>query len=362
MAENNDRKMWWYDIRQKLQEPFRLDELQFRVLAAFPKNSPTAARISSYIDARTVFDRLDAVVGAGGWQVDHDASGGQVITALELWDPFLERWIRKEDGGFIGGQDDVASTKGTLSDGVKRAAVAWGIFRYGAWLPLFIIPWAPDRKYLYRSELGWMRARIPEWAKPGGTGRPNGDALDVLDLRKEGPDNRKPEPPSGPMEPEIERVVDRETGEIISAQPAPPPAANGRPYAPEVVVDRLIELALDFEKALLGGGHKDDLERIDNIRGAVRGNLELAFAGDDHSADKVHSFLAAVWGPHTTSTTQLGPAKLMAHRKHLNWSQDAGGQWTPDPMSMQEIQAVVRARMEEQHAGSLFPEANDGRL
>jgi len=357
MVDNDKRSAWWTEVHNKLQDPFRLDELQFRVLAAFPKNSPTAARVSAYIDARTVFDRLDAVVGAGGWQVDHDASGGQVITALELWDPFLERWIRKEDGGFIGGQDDVASTKGTLSDGVKRAAVAWGIFRYGAWLPLFIIPWAPDRKYLYRSELGWMRARVPEWAKPGGAGRPNGDALDVLDLRKEGPDNRKPEPR---LEAEVELVVDKETGEVISDLPAPPPAVNGRPYAPEVVTARLMEVALQFEEEILHGGHADDVERIDNLRGAVRGSMEKAFAGDPHSTEKVHSFLASVWGDDVTSSSQLGPAKVLAHKKHLNWSQDSGGDWQIDELAAKEIRAVVQHRMEEQHEGSLFPEATDG--
>lgn len=181
-TQRQERREYWQEIRQQLAAPFEIHELNFK-----PQNTYEDkgwARIVTYLDARAYFERLDEVLGVGAWQVKHDASGSQLITRIDVWDPFIESWVTKEDGGHVGGNRDGQGeqTKGTLSDGVKRAGVALGIGRYLYRMPAFLIPWRPGQKYIPWQHEDALREAVPSWALPDGSGYPD-TPRDVIDLR-----------------------------------------------------------------------------------------------------------------------------------------------------------------------------------
>jgi hypothetical protein len=80
-----------------------------------------------YVDARAVMDRLDAVVGPGGWQCSYTPGVGNSIVCNIGILVVGDQWIWKADGA---GPSDMEAEKGALSDAFKRAAVRWGIGRY----------------------------------------------------------------------------------------------------------------------------------------------------------------------------------------------------------------------------------------
>src|SRR5262249_8607507 len=116
----------------------------------------------AYIDARDVMDRLDAVLGAGGWQDNYTglADGNGLCRLTLLLDGI---WIPKEEGGGEGGQQGAGGEgKGGCWDALRGGAVKGGIGRY-----------------LYRLEAVWcdydapkkqIKAppRLPAWALPAG--------------------------------------------------------------------------------------------------------------------------------------------------------------------------------------------------
>jgi hypothetical protein len=132
----------------------------------------------AYLDAREVAGRLDEVVGPLGWQVVHQVLGDQLVTGIGIRDPATGGWVWKWDSGFVGkaqyedekesgGSDPIGrrddegkARKGTLSDGLKRAAVLWGIGRYLYRLPKVWVAYDPKRKSLADTP------RLPPWALP----------------------------------------------------------------------------------------------------------------------------------------------------------------------------------------------------
>ncbi len=91
----------------------------------------------AYVDARTVMDRLDYVVGPENWRDSyHETATNRVICELGIW--VGDRWVTKSDGA---GATAFEGEKGAISDAFKRAAVKFGIGRYlyelpNEWLPL----------------------------------------------------------------------------------------------------------------------------------------------------------------------------------------------------------------------------------
>jgi hypothetical protein len=84
----------------------------------------------AYVTARAVMDRLDAVMGVGGWQDSYEPlAAGCVLCRLSL--KFADEWVTRED---VGGQseqpDEADRLKAAYSDALKRAAVKFGIGRY----------------------------------------------------------------------------------------------------------------------------------------------------------------------------------------------------------------------------------------
>lgn len=110
---------------QELTKPFPESRLEWRVLRAGKNAKGLWAIVAPYIQSRAIFDRLDEVVGPDNWQISHSPSDKGVITTISLYNGI--DWVKKSDGA---GYTDIESFKGGISDGVKRAAVCWGIGRY----------------------------------------------------------------------------------------------------------------------------------------------------------------------------------------------------------------------------------------
>ena len=172
---NPESAQWWAEVQAKLAQPFPADQVNWKPQKTWNpedwndknKANHTLALAVAYIDARVVADRLDAVFTPGGWQVEHRQEGSQLLTGLGVYDPFQDAWLWKWDGGHINGEDKNGEvTKGTLSDGLKRAAVLWGIGRYLYFLPRNKVSYDPKYRKLSHTP------RLPAWALPDGTGRP----------------------------------------------------------------------------------------------------------------------------------------------------------------------------------------------
>jgi len=110
------------EILEQLSEPFPNEAIEWKP-QAFNRDKTRALAIP-YITSRHVMGRLDEVVGPAGWEYDFeplpDGSTKGKLTVLG---------ITKCDKGFVSGEDD-AGLKGSVSDGLKRAAVLFGIGRY----------------------------------------------------------------------------------------------------------------------------------------------------------------------------------------------------------------------------------------
>jgi hypothetical protein len=134
-------------IAAALSAPFPAADVKLKPQAV--KNNRALA--ISYIDARAVMDRLDAVVGVDGWSDAYTVlPGGEVECRLSV--RFGEAWVTKAD---VGGQseqpDDGDKLKAAFSDALKRAAVKFGVGRYlyrlgGVWMD-----YDPVRKQIVRG-------------------------------------------------------------------------------------------------------------------------------------------------------------------------------------------------------------------
>ena len=122
------------NLKEKLEKPFLDDELEFRVGAT--NSDKTKGLALAYVQARSIQNRLDDVVGIENWKVSYKEINGGFIAKLEL--KIDNEWIAKEDGA---GTTDYEAIKGEISCAFKRVASVWGIGRYlyeneGQWLPI----------------------------------------------------------------------------------------------------------------------------------------------------------------------------------------------------------------------------------
>jgi hypothetical protein len=103
-----------------------------------------------YIDARAVQDRLDDVLGIDGWEDDYEVlPDGSVMCRLRV--KIGDQWLMKVDVGSPSEQPDGGDRlKAAFSDGLKRAAVKFGIGRYLYRLPSQWVDWDPQRKQFVR--------------------------------------------------------------------------------------------------------------------------------------------------------------------------------------------------------------------
>jgi hypothetical protein len=142
------------------------EQLEFwrELLAPFPGDALSVKKMGgtelTYIDKRSLANRLDSIVGPTGWYPEYrDAGGRGLICKLFLYVPMPDgtwAWMSKEDGGSdegmtkkVGGQqveDTDNSFKSELTNAFRRAAQdAWGIGRYlyQKGIPIFLDPSIP---------------------------------------------------------------------------------------------------------------------------------------------------------------------------------------------------------------------------
>lgn len=143
------------NLLEALAEPFSLDEVEFKPQAV----SGNRALAICYIDARVVMDRLDRVLGIGGWQTTYRELEHGVVCRLRV--RVDENWIEHEDVGSYSDQPDKGDRlKAAFSDALKRAAVHVGIGRYLYSLPSSWVDYDPQKKTFLKTP------KLPDWAMP----------------------------------------------------------------------------------------------------------------------------------------------------------------------------------------------------
>lgn len=112
------------DLLKKLREPFRKEELEFRVGAT--NNDKSMGLALAYVQARAIQNRLDELFGVDGWTVSYKEISAGFICSLSI--KINDRWVTKEDGA---GMTEYESVKGGISNAFKRVASSgFGVGRY----------------------------------------------------------------------------------------------------------------------------------------------------------------------------------------------------------------------------------------
>jgi hypothetical protein len=166
------------ELARRFAQPFAANEIEWRVQSSGKTQRGPWVRVLAYVTNRAIMDRLDAVCGIAGWKNEYKPlPDGALTCGLSI--RVGEEWITKWDGA---DKTDIESTKGGLSNAMKRAAVQWGIGRYLYHLEegYAIIANMDDRDAEYLKEnsqkhgpaLKWRPPLLPEWALPGGAGKP----------------------------------------------------------------------------------------------------------------------------------------------------------------------------------------------
>jgi len=110
---------------EKLKAPFDESDIEWRITRSGKSSAGVWARAVPYIQARAVYDRLDAVVGSQNWQSDFRIFDNGAISRIGI--RFPAGWVWKSQGA---APSDIESFKGMLSNAEKRAGSSWGIGRY----------------------------------------------------------------------------------------------------------------------------------------------------------------------------------------------------------------------------------------
>lgn len=112
------------EIQEKLQNPFKPEEIEWRVGST--NGDKTKGLALPYITNRAIQNRLDEVFGCFGWKNEYkEWKGDAQLCGISIF--HNGEWITKWDGADNSNMD---GTKGGLSDSMKRAAYQWGIGRY----------------------------------------------------------------------------------------------------------------------------------------------------------------------------------------------------------------------------------------
>ena len=159
----------WEKVRSGLEAKFDDKDLEW-----MPKMKRNGRQMwLCYIDARAVEKRLDDVVGMGNWHDEYErwGQGRGVLCKLTIFG------VTKQDAA---DESDIESTKGGVSNALKRAAVKFGVGRYlydgePIWLPederpqgRFVEPVAPVARQQRRQQ-----------PSPGKGQEPTGTSADV---------------------------------------------------------------------------------------------------------------------------------------------------------------------------------------
>lgn len=115
---------------RQLKQPFAASDLEWRVQqSGIGKNGKPYAMVMAYVTNRAIMNRLDEVLGVGGWRNEFlplpNSVGEGALCGISL--KIDGEWITKYDGA---DNTSIEATKGGLSAAMKRAAVQWSIGRY----------------------------------------------------------------------------------------------------------------------------------------------------------------------------------------------------------------------------------------
>ena len=133
----------------ELAEPFEEKYIEWRIMRSGSGAKGPWAMLAAYLDARGVQNRLDAVCGPGGWQVEYKSIDGGMLCGISI-EVEPGTWVTKWDGAQ---NTDVEAIKGGISGAFKRAAAVWGIGRY-----LYDL----GEQWAKVSENGANQARLPD--------------------------------------------------------------------------------------------------------------------------------------------------------------------------------------------------------
>ncbi|MFA5379457.1 MAG: phage recombination protein Bet [Dehalococcoidia bacterium] len=144
-------------------------------------------------------------------------------------------------------------------------------------------------------------------------------------------------------------IIDQHTGEILEGEVTEKPTAKKpapvRPYDPETVRDGIAK------KVTVKGAMTANDKQI----GLLASQLETCFAGDKDSTAKRHTVTQYLTGK--TSAKDLTGAEVSALLDWLKPTQDDGGAYTPNPMSVKEAQAILTQAYEDAGQMSLLSTA-----
>lgn len=239
-------------FRSRLAAPFPPAAVKF-----LPRNVKANRCLAMpYIDARLVEDRLDDVVGPGGWSDAYElVSNGSVVCKLSVLCVTGDgiAWVTKCDVGSPSEQPDMGDKlKAAFSDALKRAAVKFGIGRYLYRCPPVWCDYDPVKKQITQ------KPHLPAFAlpkvAPSDTPMYHGDYEDL-----DPPVATVASPPPAPASP--------------PASPPPPAAsANGKKKSDTEVIEEQIA---EWNKRLVACDTPDDLNAlkplIKKIPDAARG-------------------------------------------------------------------------------------------
>lgn len=152
------------EMLKELAAPWQRKEIKWRVGST--NKDKTKALPLAYIDARTVMERLDSVVGVAGWQDRYEFHGTRTVCYLSI--KIGEEWITKSDGA---GDSDIEGEKGGISDAFKRAAVKWGM---GRELYELKCKWMPINEYKQLVGNAWDY--VIKTAEPKESKRPEAES------------------------------------------------------------------------------------------------------------------------------------------------------------------------------------------
>jgi hypothetical protein len=156
---------------------------------------------------------------------------------------------------------------------------------------------------------------------------PAPESASVVDAEFEPAPQDAPPAPEPPAETEAESLA-RQTAAVAQAK-----AAEERPYTAARLREQL-------RKSFAGRAafeYPSDGERNKSLF-TVNKNIELAFAGEGQEAEKRHAVLFFLTSKQ--SSKELLDGELESLRRWLAVSQNADGEWAPDPLAVAEARAA----------------------
>lgn len=137
-------------------------------------------------------------------------------------------------------------------------------------------------------------------------------------------------------------------GKVVGKEDEPntaPPTNGKRPFNPDVVKIKIGEAVVDY---LAKGWTAKDTDR-----NMIVPNMEMCFAGDPNSTANRKAVMQYLVGK--TSVKDLNDAEVIAFKKWLNAKPDNGGEWHPDPKTVQEVIQINTVALKAEGQQELIP-------